>query len=75
MLFRDPSVSDVVANALGALLGSAIARRWKVYPIELRIARWIGFAAAMFASGVVFWVWPGSKTSLSGNGRLRGVGW
>ncbi len=69
MLYRDPSVSDIVANALGTMLGAAIAKRWRIYPAEFRIKRWLGLAAALFASGIVFWIWARS------GGMVNPRGW
>ena len=68
MLYRDPSLSDIVANVLGALLGAAVARRWRISRLEFRINRWIGLAAAAAACGTVFWMWAGSGGPVNSRG-------
>lgn len=60
MLYRDPSLSDIIANTLGAMLGAALADRCRIFSVEFRIKRHIGFAAAAFACGIVFWIWARS---------------
>ena len=40
MMYRDPSIADVVANVLGAILGTVVAKHWSVSSPELSINRW-----------------------------------
>jgi VanZ family protein len=60
MLYRDPSLSDIVANTLGALFGVALAHRCRIRTVELPVERYIGFAAAAFACGIMLWKWADS---------------
>lgn len=60
MVYRDPSIADVVANVLGAILGAAVARHWSIPSPELSINRWNSLVATAFASAIVLWVWARS---------------
>ncbi len=60
MLYRDPSLSDIVANTLGVTLGGILAGRRRIYALKFRINRYIGFAAAAFACAIVVWIWARS---------------
>lgn len=60
MLYRDPSLSDILANTLGAVLGAVLANRCRIHTVEFPIKRYMGLAAAAFACGIVFWIWAKS---------------
>lgn len=68
MMYRDPSLADFVANVLGAILGVAIAKRWRIPSLTFGINRWTRFGAAMLALAIVLWAWARSGASVN----LRG---
>lgn len=53
MLYRDPSVSDFVANVVGALIGAVISAHWKIRSPTVMINRWTALAAAALASALM----------------------
>jgi len=68
MLYRDPSVSDFIANVLGALLGAAVSARWKISSPELRVNRWITFVAAAVAFALMAQVWTQAGPAINTRG-------
>lgn len=57
MLYRDPTVVDVVANVLGAVLGMALGRRWKVRDPKIAVDRWMGLLAVVLVGALLLVVW------------------
>jgi hypothetical protein len=55
MMHRDPSAADILANTVGAAVGAAVVARWNVPPLELKLNRWTGLAAASAACAIVLW--------------------
>jgi len=68
MVYRDPSVSDILANVLGAMLGVGTAKRWRISALAFRTNRWTSFAATLFASLIVVWVWARSGGFVNSHG-------
>jgi len=68
MLYRDPSVSDFIANVLGALLGAAVSARWKISSPELRVNRWITFVAAAVAFALMAQLWNQAGPAINTRG-------
>jgi hypothetical protein len=53
MMHRDPSVIDVVANAIGAALGIALSRRWNTRSPSLALSRSKAVVAAILAFALI----------------------
>ena len=53
MMHRDPSVIDVVANAIGAALGIALSQRWNIRSPSLTLSRSKAVVAAMLACALI----------------------
>lgn len=77
MLYRDPSLSDFIANVIGGFLGAVIIARWKIhlparYTGNLRISKWTAFIAApvAFALMAQLWVAKGPAVSTRGTTSL-----
>ena len=68
MAHRDPSVIDVAANVLGAILGTVICVGWGIRSLELRISRWKALVAAMLAVSIFFGLWATSGDALNARG-------
>jgi VanZ family protein len=68
MLHRDPSVVDVVANVIGAVVGIAGARMLGIRSIELRLNRLRGVIAAGLAALVLLGIWLSSGNPLNPRG-------
>ena len=65
---RDPSIIDVLSNIVGALLGMAIASRWKIHLPTLAVSRGKSQIAALLAMMIVVGVWTTSGDALSPRG-------
>ena len=61
MLYRTPSLTDVAANVLGAILGVIVVARYNLKP-EFKATRRIGAVAAVLALLLILGVW-----TISGN--------
>jgi hypothetical protein len=79
MIFREPTVLDVVSNAVGALLGAVIATRWNVTP-QFQVDGRMGGLAAVLALVLIagVWIWKtggslaaGLGTTTAGRGALE----
>ncbi|MEO8128493.1 MAG: LamG-like jellyroll fold domain-containing protein [Bryobacteraceae bacterium] len=68
MMYRDPSVSDVVANAIGGILGSAVSVHWRIRSPEVRITRWRATAAAGLAVALILGAWTTSGGAVNARG-------
>ena len=68
MMYRDPSVADFVANVLGAILGIAIVKRWRVGSLAFGINSWSRFGAAILALTIVLWAWARAGTPVNPRG-------
>jgi Concanavalin A-like lectin/glucanases superfamily/VanZ like family len=76
MVHRDPSTVDVLANSVGAILGVAIACRWKIPLPTLTVCQGKSQIAALLAVLIVVGLWarPDDAPSPSGvtsPGRLE----
>jgi VanZ family protein len=56
MAYRDPSLSDVVSNVVGAVLGYFLSVFWKIRVPAFRATRWRAVLAALLALSVMLWV-------------------
>jgi Concanavalin A-like lectin/glucanases superfamily/VanZ like family len=61
MLYRDASVSDFVANVMGAFLGAVVGAHWKIRSPALTINRWTTCVAAALALALVVQVWTENR--------------
>jgi hypothetical protein len=68
MLYRDTSVTDFVANVMGALLGAVVSAHWKVRSPTLRIDRWTTFVTATAAFALMAQVWAEKGPTVSRRG-------
>jgi VanZ family protein len=76
MAHRDPSVTDMLANLAGAVLGALASARWNIRSPALRIGRWAAGVAILLALAVVLDVWstagnPVSPRGATSPGRLE----
>jgi len=68
MMHRDPSVIDVVANVIGAILGTVVSMRRRIRSPEFRLDKWKAAVAATLAFALVLGVWASSGDALNGRG-------
>lgn len=68
MLYRDPSVSDFVANVTGAFLGAVVSVHWKIRSPELKINRWTTSVATAVAFALMVQVWAQRGPGVSARG-------
>jgi VanZ family protein len=66
--YRDPSVVDVAANTIGAIIGTVISVRWKLRSPAPRMERWMAAVAALAALAAMLGVWATSPAPLSARG-------
>src|SRR5262249_38067521 len=57
MMHRDPSLVDVVGNAVGALAGAVIATQLRIETASVRIGRPVALAAAALAAALTLVPW------------------
>ncbi len=67
MLYRDPSVSDFIANVIGAFLGAVVSARWNIRP-TLKINRWTTLVAAAVAFALIAQLWAENGAAVSTRG-------
>jgi hypothetical protein len=67
---RDPSIIDVLSNIAGALLGMAVASRWKIQLPTLAVSRAKSQIAALLAIMTVVGVWTTLGDALSSRGVI-----
>lgn len=73
MVYRSPSLLDIAANVLGAILGVVAVARWNIKP-QFAATRWIGAIAAALCLLLVLGVWTMSRdrgTATPGTGSLE----
>ncbi|HEY6945426.1 MAG TPA: LamG domain-containing protein, partial [Candidatus Acidoferrum sp.] len=68
MLYRDPSVTDFIANVMGAFLGAIVSAHWKIRPPALRINKWTTFIAGAVALALIAQVWAEKGPAISARG-------
>ena len=68
MLYREPSVTDFIANVMGAFLGTVVSAHWKIRSPTLRINRWTTFFAAAVAFALMARVWAEKGPAVSTRG-------
>lgn len=68
MVYREPSISDFLANVLGAMLGAGTAKHWRISALAFRTNRWTSFAAITFASLILVWAWATSGGFVNSDG-------
>ena len=69
MLYRAPSITDVVSNIVGAALGSLASARWNIRSPAFRVTRSKAILAMLLALllGVALWVARGNPISPRGD--------
>ena len=80
MLYRIPSLTDVAANVLGAILGVIVAARYNLKP-QFTATRWIGTVATALSALLILGTWmmfgdgsefgDGRGTTTPGTGALE----
>jgi len=75
MLNRDSSVSDLIMNSVGALLGAILCAHWKIRSPALRLNRWMSLVAAAGAFGLMAYIWieEGPPVNARGTTSQRGT--
>jgi len=68
MLHRDPSVVDVAANVIGAILGTIICALWRIRSPAFRITKRRALAAAALAATLFLGVWATSADATNARG-------
>jgi hypothetical protein len=68
MMHRDPSVMDVVANTIGAIVGAGIARHWQIHFLSLAIGRLTALLAAALSIILIFGIGAISGHALNDRG-------
>ncbi len=68
IMYRDPSVIDVVSNVIGTIIGAFISRRWKIHSPELRLGKWKAALAAAMASVLIVGAWASSGDAFNARG-------
>jgi hypothetical protein len=68
MMHRDPSLVDVVANVVGAVLGVAIGSRWEICIPTLAVRRGASSIAMLLAVMIGVGVWATSGDALNTRG-------
>ena len=68
MVHRNPSVIDLVSNAVGAILGILATVRWSIRSPEMRIDGWKAVVAATSAVMVLLVVWATTGNKLNARG-------
>jgi hypothetical protein len=56
MMHRDPSITDLASNLVGAALGALVSARWKIGSPAVPINRWTAVLATLLALAVVLHV-------------------
>jgi len=68
MLYRVPSVTDFVANVIGACLGAVFSAHWRIRSPALRINRGMAVVAATVALALVAHLWTPEGPPISTRG-------
>ena len=68
MAHRDPSILDVLANVVGAILGVAIAFHWKIRLPQLAVSQRKSLIAALIAATTIVALWMTSANPPSARG-------
>jgi hypothetical protein len=68
MLYRDPSITDFIANVMGAFLGAVVSAHWKIRSPALKINRWTAFVAAAVAFVLAAQAWAEKGPSVNARG-------
>lgn len=71
MLYRDPTIVDVIANVLGAILGVAMGRRWRVRDPKIALDRWMGALAVVLVGTLLLAVWLARGSPLNARGATE----
>jgi VanZ family protein len=68
MMYRDPTVVDVVANVIGAILGTVVTTHWRICSPGFRINRSRALVAATLAFALILAIWVKSGDDLNARG-------
>lgn len=68
MVWRDPSVVDVTANVIGAILGTMISALWRIRSPGFTINKWTTVTAAALAVTLVLGLWATSSDAVNTRG-------
>lgn len=68
MAHRDPSVVDIAANVIGAIIGTRVSARWKLQALEINLSRSRAIAAGLLVFAIVGGVWAAAGEPLNARG-------